>query len=79
MTTENETTGKLNGVEKVRIRVLPDGRVTREDAARFIGIETKTLANWSLIGRGPRPRRVARRIFYLYDDLLEFVREQQAA
>ncbi|HXV23641.1 MAG TPA: hypothetical protein VED46_05210 [Alphaproteobacteria bacterium] len=31
-------------LETVRCRILPDGRMTREDAARYLGLKEKTLA-----------------------------------
>ena len=31
-------------VEQVKVRVLPDGRMTREDAASYLGLKSKTLA-----------------------------------
>lgn len=60
-------------VQQIRIRVLPDGRVARADAAAYLGRTPKTLAEWSRLGRGPRPRRVGGRIFYMLDDLDAFV------
>jgi hypothetical protein len=41
-------------IEQPRVRVLPDGRMTREDAATYLGHKPKTLAMWQLQGRGPR-------------------------
>ncbi len=35
-------------IERVTVRVLPDGRMTRRDAARYLGIAVKTLAMWDL-------------------------------
>lgn len=35
-------------IEQVIIRVLPDGRVTRKDAARYVGVAVKTIAMWDL-------------------------------
>lgn len=56
-----------------QIRVLPDGRVARADAATFLGCTAKTLAEWSRLGVGPRPRRVGGRIFYYLCDLQAFI------
>lgn len=60
-------------VMRVSIRVLPDGRVSRADAARFLGIATKTLANYGTLGLGPRPRKIGGRIWYYLKDLRAFV------
>ena len=59
--------------QHLRVRVLPDGRMTRQDAATYLGLRPKTLANWKLQGKGPPPIIVGRRCFYMRDDLDEFV------
>lgn len=58
--------------EEVKVRVLPDGRVSRADAAAFLGVSPKTLAHWAMDGRGPMPRKVGGRIFYFRHDLEAF-------
>ena len=67
-----------SAVETVRVRVLPDGRMTREDAARYLGHAPKTLAQWQLQGKGPRSVLVGGRRFYFKDDLDRFVRGETA-
>ena len=62
------------GIDKVNVRVLPDGRMTRRDAARYLGYEQKTLAMWHLEGKGPRSVKVGGRRFYFRDDLDSFIR-----
>ncbi len=41
-------TGPAPTVDQVRVRVLPDGRMTRRDAAAYLGFAEKTLAMWDL-------------------------------
>ena len=65
-------------VETVRVRVLPDGRMTREDAARYLGHAPKTLAQWQLQGKGPRSVLVGGRRFYFKDELDRFIRGETA-
>lgn len=60
-------------VENVKVRVLPDGRMTREDAARYLGLQSKTLAMWTMQGKGPKSVRVGGRIFYFKADLDAFI------
>lgn len=60
-------------VEQVPVRVLPDGRMTRRNAARYLGCAEKTLAMWLGDGKGPRAYRVGGRIFYFQEDLDAFV------
>lgn len=59
-------------LEEVKVRVLPDGRLTRFDAARFLGVAAGTLANWEVLGTGPRSVKVGRRSFYYLRDLEAF-------
>ena len=67
-------TQPAQSVEQVCVRVLPDGRMTREAAARYLGYQVKTLAMWALQGRGPPSVKVGGRVFYFKDDLDAFIR-----
>ena len=60
--------------EVTRVRILPDGRMTREDAAKYLGLKPKTLAMWAMAGKGPKPTRVGGRCFYYQHQLDAFVR-----
>jgi hypothetical protein len=59
-------------VDEVRVQILPDGRVARNDAATFLGYKPKTLAEWHRLGKGPRSRMVGGRRFYDIEDLRAF-------
>ena len=37
-----------SAIERVKVRILPDGRMTRRDAAKYLGIAVKTVAMWDL-------------------------------
>ncbi len=67
-----------NVVEHVQVRILPDGRMTRQDAARYLGMKPKTLAMWQLGGKGPRSYLVGGRRFYFKLDLDAFIRGEDA-
>ena len=67
MQTENQN------IEQVRVRVLPDGRMDRPNAATYLGLEPKTLANMSTQGRGPRVHRVGGRVYYYKVDLDAYI------
>ena len=72
---ENHASADQAGeIEHVRVRVLPDGRMTRADAAKYLGYEPKTLAMWALQGKGPRSTRVGGRVFYFKDHLDAYIR-----
>lgn len=62
-------------IDLVRVRILPDGRMTRRDAAKYLGLKEKTLAMWAMTGKGPPVVRVGGRCFYRRSDLDEFVAE----
>jgi hypothetical protein len=78
--TARQLAGLADGaVEQVRVRILPDGRMTREDAARYLGHQPKTLAMWALSGKGPRSVKVGGRCFYFRSDLDAFIRGGEGA
>ena len=66
-------------IEQVRVRVLPDGRMSRKNAAVYLGNAEKTLATWETEGKGPRSVLVGGRRFYFKDDLDSFIRGEEAA
>ena len=74
MLTETE----LPVIEQVRVRILPDGRMTRKDAAKYLGRAEKTLAMWEMEAKGPRSVLVGGRRFYFKDVLDAFVRGEAA-
>jgi hypothetical protein len=65
-------------VIQVRVRVLPDGRMSRDDAARYLGHSPKTLAMWQCQGKGPPSVLVGGRRYYYKADLDAFVRGEIA-
>ncbi len=67
-----------DAVDQVRVRVLPDGRMDRENAALYLGRATKTLAMWALQGRGPSSVKVGGRRFYYRAELDRFIHEEAA-
>jgi hypothetical protein len=69
----------LTTVEQIKVRVLPDGRMTRRHAARYIGVEDKTLANWDLMKKGPPSILVGGRRFYYKTDLDAFIRDERGS
>ena len=66
-------------IEQVRVRVLPDGRLTRKDAAKYLGRAEKTLAMWEMERKGPPSVLVGGRRFYFKDALDAFIRGEEAA
>ena len=60
-------------IEKVRVRVLADGRMSRRDAAVYLGFAEKTLAMWHLKGKGPKSVKISGRIFHFISDLDAFI------
>ena len=64
-------------IDQVVVRVLPDGRLSRVDAAKYLGRTPKTLAMWKWQGVGPRWVIIGGRVFYYRRDLDDYIREQQ--
>ena len=62
-------------IETPRVRVLPDGRMTRRDAATYLGIAEKTVAMWDLADPNKLGGiKVGGRRFYYKDRLDDFIR-----
>ena len=66
-------------VEEVRVRVLPDGRMDRANAAAYLGYAPKTLAIWLGQGKGPKYLKASGRVFYFKEDLDAFLRGESRA
>ena len=66
--TSGERAESRGAIERVRVRLLPDGRMTRANAARYLG-HAKTLAMWALQSRGPHFIKVGGRIFNCLSNL----------
>lgn len=64
--------GKVEGVEQIKISVLPDGRVDRKNASKALNRKPKTLAEWQRLGKGPRPFLVGGRVFYWWAEVQAF-------
>ncbi|MBK7163625.1 MAG: DNA-binding protein [Sphingomonadales bacterium] len=54
-----------DNVEMLKVRVFPDNRVDRVNAAIALGRSAKTLASWKCKGIGPRPVNVGGRVFMI--------------
>ena len=67
----------MDGIELVKVRVLPDGRVSRRDAAAILGRTAKTLADWKLRGWGPKTIMVGGRVFHDYQECLLMARGEK--
>ena len=60
------------------VSILPDGRMTRRDAARYLGLSEKTLAMYASRKTGPKFVKPGR-TFYFKDDLDAWIRGEVAA
>jgi hypothetical protein len=76
MVREGDVDG-FSSVETVRVRVLPDGRVSRANAALIFGRSPKTLAEWRSKGWGPRPIEVGGRIFHDFAECMAMARGEK--
>jgi DNA-binding transcriptional MerR regulator len=48
---------------------MPHARLTVEELAARWRLKPKTLHNWHLIGKGPTPVKVGRRLLYRAEDV----------
>jgi len=61
-------------IETVSVKMYPDGRMDSKNAARYVGLEEKTLAMKRSDGTGPHYIKRGR-IFYFKDDLDAWLNE----
>lgn len=60
-------------IYRPQITLLPGGRVTRPDAALYLGKSPATLYHWARAGVGPPFQMVGRRAEYDFAALKQFV------
>ncbi len=65
-------------VERVRVRVLPNGYMNSSNAAKYVGRAPKTLAMWRMQGVGPEWTKNGGRVFYNKKILDTFMRGEAA-
>jgi hypothetical protein len=56
-------------MEIMKVRVFPDGRMDRANAALYTGFSIKTLAMHASSGTGPEFQKINGRVFYRQADL----------
>ncbi len=61
-------------VEVVRVRVLPNGNMDSNNAAKYVNRAPKTLAMWRMQGIGPDWTKCGGRVFYNKEALDAFMR-----
>ncbi len=65
-------------IEPVRVRVLPNGNMNSNNAAKYVGRAPKTLAMWRMQGIGPEWTKNGGRVFYNKEALDAFMRGRAA-
>ena len=65
-------------IEPVRVRVLPNGDMDSNNAAKYVGRAPKTLAMWRMQGIGPEWTKNGGRVFYNKEALDAFMRGKAA-
>ncbi len=65
-------------VEPVRVRVLPNGNMDSNNAAKYVNRAPKTLAMWRMQGIGPEWTKNGGRVFYNKEALDAFMRGKAA-
>ena len=65
-------------IEPVRVRVLPNGNMDSNNAAKYVGRAPKTLAMLRMQGIGPEWTKNGGRVFYNKEALDAFMRGKAA-
>ncbi len=65
-------------VEPVRVRILPNGNMDSNNAAKYVGRAPKTLAMWRIQGIGPEWIKRGGRVFYNKEALDAYLRGKAA-
>ncbi len=65
-------------IEPVRVRVLPNGNMDSNNAAKYVGRAPKTIAMWRMQGIGPEWTKNGGRVFYNKEALDAFMRGKAA-
>ena len=68
----------MEDIDQVRVRVWPDGRVDRVNAAKMLGRAPKTLAEWHRLGLGPTSFLIGGRRFYRLDELRAYANGEKS-
>jgi hypothetical protein len=53
----------MEGAERLKMTILPGDRVSRRDAATYLGRKPSTLGNWVKARHGPKPVMIGGRAF----------------
>ena len=62
-------------IDRVKVVVLPDGRLDTQNAAKYLGLSPKTLAMMRTGGTGPKFIKRGR-VFYYLEDLQGWMANQ---
>ncbi len=65
-------------IEPVRVRVLPNGNMDSNNAAKYLDRAPKTLAMWRMQGRGPPWWKCGGRVLYNKEALDAYLRGKAA-
>ncbi len=60
-------------IEPVRVRILPNGKLDSNNAAKYVNRAPKTLAMWRMQGIGPGWIKCGGRVFYNKEALDAFM------
>jgi excisionase family DNA binding protein len=51
-------------------------KLTRAQAAEYLGVTVPTLATWACLGKGPRFFKPGNKVFYLQSELDKWIEER---
>ena len=65
----------MHTISQETVLVLPDGRLKTCEAAKYLGLSKKTLANYRCYGQGPKYIKRGKIIFYFKDELDKWIHQ----
>ena len=71
---QHATSGQLSPYGRTS-NTLPDGRMRPKEAAKYLGFEVGTLANWRMRANGPDYVKAGSRVFYFQQALDAWISE----
>ena len=67
---------RRRGIRITEIEIMPDGRMNRENAAKYLGMSVVGLEGWATRARGPKYTLIARKAWYWKQDLDDWIKKQ---
>ena len=68
---------RIDELERALLRANPPMVMSSKECADFLGYSAEHMSNLKGEGRGPKCSKLGRRVHYLRDDVLDWLRQHQ--